>query len=58
MKMPGDLLKAMANNIYVVPKVQGGGKFRIGEAIIHRNLKPRCLFIVYEGVVRQCRLKD
>ena len=49
---------ALASMIYVVPKVQGGGKFRIGEAIIHRNLKPRCLFVVYEGVVRQCKLKE
>ena len=50
--MPKDQLMALSGMAYVVPKIQGGGRFRIGEAIMHRGLRPKCLFVVYEGAVR------
>ena len=43
---------------FVVPKVQGGGRFRKGEVIINRGIRPKVIFVVYEGQVRQCRLVE
>ena len=44
--------------MFVVPKIQGGGHYKKGEAIINKNTKPKVIMILYEGMARECHLME
>ena len=51
-----ELVKQLAKITFVIPLSQGGGTFRKGQTIVGKGVKPRIIYIVYEGVIRKCSL--
>ena len=58
-QMPGDCVEALAKLVFLPPVSQGAGIFKRGKPIIMRGLRPKVIYIVFDGTVRRCSiLKD
>ena len=53
---PFELVRDLARLTFAIPDSQGGGTFKQGQTIICKGVKPRLLYVVYEGQVRECSL--
>ena len=52
------LLKEVAQLLFVIPEIQGGGTFQQGQPILCKNVKSRLIYMVYSGKVSECMLMN
>ena len=47
-------MKEVAQLVFAIPDSIGGGTYQKGQPILVKNIKPRVIYIVYSGSVREC----
>ena len=50
------LAKELAKIASVIPMEHGGGVYKKGWPILGRGVKPRLIYILYEGSIRHCTM--
>ena len=54
--MSPELVQELSQLMFVIPKSQGGGILEEGKTVLCRQVKPRLIYIVYSGAIRECTL--
>ena len=55
-QMTPELALELAKLVFVIPNAGGGGFFEQGQPVICRGVRPRMIYIVYEGKLRRCTM--